>query len=333
MIRAVAPGRVNLIGDHTDYTGGLVLPMAIDRATVVEGNRGGDSIEIDSRELGGHVSVMLPADHADPHGPEWGRYVSAVAGLVKPREGLTATISTDIPVGGGLSSSAALEVALALALGADPDPVTLAGLCQRAENIATGVPTGIMDQMCILSATEGNATLIDCSSLSVEHVPVPEDVAIVVRFVAHRTLEGSAYADRVEECRRAEDEIGPLRAAGVEDTVRITDSVIRARARHVVTENDRVLRFADAMRRGDWAAAGQLMTESHRSLAADYGVSTAGMDSAVAGMLATPGVLGSRMTGGGFGGCIVSLCRPDADVPGWHVRAAAGASVVSRDQR
>ena len=329
MIRATAPGRVNLIGDHTDYTGGLVLPMAVDMATVVEAEPGGASIELDSHEMEGHVSVPLPARHDPSMLPAWGRYVAAVAELVSPSAGIEGTVSTDIPVGGGLSSSAALEIAVALALGAPPDPVPLAQLCRRAENTATGVPTGIMDQLCIMSAEAGSATLIDCDSLAVTMVPVPDDVIITVRFVEHRTLAGSAYADRVAECARAEAEIGPLRHAAVADTARISDPAVRARARHVVTENDRVRRFADALVRGDWVLAGTLMTESHRSLSGDYAVSTPGMDAAVHGTLALPGVLGARMTGGGFGGCIVSLSLPGSDVPGRRVRPSAGAGVVT----
>lgn len=328
-ITATAPGRVNLIGDHTDYTGGLVLPMAIDRATVLEATRGGTRIELDSRELDGHVSIPLPAlpDHALV--PSWGRYVAAVASLVSPDVGITGTLSTDIPVGGGLSSSAALEIAVALALGVDPDPTGVATLCQRAENLATGVPTGIMDQLCIMSATEGHATLIDCASKSVTQVPVPADVTVVVRFVAHRTLEGSAYADRVAECRRAEDLIGPLRSATVDDVRTIGDETVRARARHVVTENERVRAFAAALASGDWTAAGRLMLESHRSLSGDYAVSTDVMDAAVEETARAAGVFGVRMTGGGFGGCIVALCSPGADVAGWRVRPSAGARLIS----
>ena len=328
-VRAVSPGRVNLIGDHTDYTGGLVMPMAIDMTTVVEGVRTGGSIELDSRELEGHVSLPLPTGELSSGSPAWGRYVAEVARLVGPTTGLVAHVTSDIPVGGGLSSSAALEVATALALGASHDAVALADLCRRAENAATGVPTGIMDQLCMLSATKGHATLIDCRTFGVEHVPVPDEVTVVVRFVAHRTLEGSAYADRVRECSRAEELVGPLRTATMDDVLAIADPIIRSRARHVVSENARVLRFADALRSGDWALAGRLMSESHRSLADDYAVSTPTMDTAVAEMTATPGVLGARMTGGGFGGCIVALCTEGSSVDGRHVRATAGAHVIT----
>ena len=333
MIRAIAPGRVNLIGDHTDYTGGLVLPMAIDRATVVECSQHDGGIELDSREVGGHVSLTLPAATDRTDGPEWGRYVAAVASLVRPVTGIAGSVSTDIPVGGGLSSSAALEIAIALALGADPDPIALAELCRRAENIATGVPTGIMDQLCIASARPGHATLIDCSDLAVQHVPVPDEIGFVVRFVAHRTLEGSAYADRVAECMRAESEIGPLRTASPDDVERIADPTVRARARHVVAENDRVREFARSLSTGNWVGAGDAMVRSHRSLAGDYAVSTEAMDRAVESTLAIPGVFGARMTGGGFGGCIVAMCVPGAEVPGWKVVPSGGATVSGLDGR
>ena len=329
MITAMAPGRVNLIGDHTDYTGGLVLPFAIDLATTIEGSHGGNAIELRSREQDGAVNMSLPARHDANITPSWGRYVSAVASLVRPREGFVGSITCDIPLGGGLSSSAALEIAVALALGADPDPLNLAEMCRSAEHLATGVPTGIMDQLCIASAKEGHATLIDCHTKDITHVPIPDEVSVVVRFVAQRTLEGSEYSHRVAECARAEDVIGPLREATADDVAEISDEVARKRARHVVTENARVVTFAEALQRGDWSSAGAEMITSHRSLSDDFGVSTRQMDQAVQETLAIPGVFGSRMTGGGFGGCIVTLCRPDADVPGWRVRPSAGARVSS----
>lgn len=338
MIRAVAPGRVNLIGDHTDYTGGLALPMAIDLTTVVEGTRGGRRIALTSGDVGGVTDVdlddlgedMQETTGAPAPGPAWSRYVRAVASLVRPTEGFTGRISTTLPVGGGLSSSAALEIAVALALGAESgdDPRPLAELCRTAEHRATGVPTGIMDQLCILSGREGHAVLLDCHSLTVEHVPVADEVDVVVDFIAPRTLQGSAYSDRVAECSVAEAEIGPLRSASREDTDAIEDPVVRARARHVVGENERVRRFAAAMADGDWVGAGRAMTESHASLAADFGVSTDAMDTAVARALARPGVFGARMTGGGFGGCIVVLCARGADVPGRRVRPSGAAHLT-----
>ncbi|CAN5622067.1 galactokinase [soil metagenome] len=324
--RVRAPGRVNLIGDHTDYTGGLVLPMAIDRATEIEFRPIPDRIRLTSDTEPDGIDLALPVDRADVTGvrPAWGRYVAAVAAEMGSTAGFEGRVTTTIPVGAGLSSSAALEVAVALALGAH-DPVDVATLCQRAENRATGVPTGIMDQLCIAAADEGSAMLIDCSTLAMVPVEVPDHVEILVRFVAHRTLEGSAYGDRVRECADAEAVIGPLREATTADLDRIDDPHVRARARHVITENARVRDFARALADGDAAAAGQVMTDGHRSLRDDFETSTPVMDTAVHDLCATPGVYGARMTGGGFGGCVVALCRPGLDLDGWVVRPAGGA--------
>ena len=324
-----APGRVNLIGDHTDYTGGLVFPMAIDRWTEIRLAPGGPVLELASADEPGVVRVDLPftGDPANVE-PRWGRYVAAVAAELGARVGGSGTVSTDIPVGAGLSSSAALEVAVALALGDDGSPVERARRCQRAEHRATGVPTGIMDQLCIAAAVEGHALLIDCHTVEMIPAPVPPDVDIVIRFVAHRTLEGSEYAERVAQCAQAEATIGPLRAATLDDVATIPDPVTRARARHVVSENERVRRFAAALGRGDAASAGALMSASHRSLADDFGTSTPAMDAAVDEICRRPGVFGARMTGGGFGGCIVALCEPGAVPDAWLVRPVAGAHVV-----
>jgi galactokinase len=327
-----APGRVNLIGDHTDHTGGLVLPMAIDRWTEIRFVPGGPVLELDSADEPGVVRVELPfaGDPATVE-PRWGRYAAAVAAEVGARRGGSGTVSTDIPVGAGLSSSAALEVAVALALGDDGSPVERARRCQRAEHRATGVPTGIMDQLCIAAAVEGHALLIDCHTTEIVPTPVPPGVDVVVRFVAHRTLVGSAYGERVAQCAGAEALIGPLRDATLDDVAAIADPTTRARARHVVSENERVRQFAAALGRSDLASAGTLMSESHRSLADDFGTSTPAMDAAVEEMCRRPGVFGARMTGGGFGGCIVALCEPGAVHDAWHVRPVAGAHVVGRD--
>ena len=233
-----APGRVNLIGDHTDYTGGLVFPMAIDRWTEIEYIEGGSRVELTSTGELDPTSFELPVD-GEPAAvaPGWGRYVAAVAAELGSTTGIRGTVSTTIPVGAGLSSSAALEMAAAMALGHRGSPLDLARLGQRAEHRATGVPTGIMDQLCITSAVAGHALLIDCSTFDVTPSPVPDDVVIVVRFVAKRTLEGSEYGERVAQCAAAEDVIGPLCIATLADTLAIDDPIVRARARHVVTEN------------------------------------------------------------------------------------------------
>jgi galactokinase len=325
--RVYAPGRVNLIGDHTDYTGGLVFPMAIDRGIAIDYTEGGSTIELTSDAEDERVHIDLPVSgHPGDGAVAWGTYVAAMARELGAERGLSGEVSSTIPAGAGLSSSAALECAAGLALGFTGTPVELALMAQRAEHAATGVPTGIMDQLCIAAAVEGHATMIDCHTLEVTQVPVPDDIDVVVLFVAHRTLVGSAYADRVAECARAEAAIGPLRLATLDDiAVADLDDVALRRSRHVISENQRVRDFAGALSHADYSAAGAIMSESHRSLSADFGTSTAAMDAAVAGLVSQPGVFGARMTGGGFGGCVVALCRPGALTDGWLVHASAGA--------
>ncbi len=330
MRRVRAPGRVNLIGDHTDYTGGLVLPFAIDRQTTID-YRPADGIRLRSVDEAEPVAF----DHRQPPQPgtidSWGRYVAAVVAELGPERGLDGVVETTIPIGSGLSSSAALEVAVAIALGFDGTPIELAELCRRAEHAATGVRTGIMDQLCIAAATEGHAALIDCHSLDITDVPLPppSEVEFVVRFVAGRTLEGSEYDTRVAECAMAEELIGPLRLADLDAVAAIDGPVIRSRARHVVSENRRVRDYADALAAGDLATAGAIMVDGHRSLRDDYATSIPIMDAAVEELMATPGVLGARMTGGGFGGCVVAMSEPGTGLDGWPVVPVAGAGHVS----
>jgi galactokinase len=328
-MKSMSPGRVNLIGDHTDYTGGLVFPMAIDRWTVCEGEITDDAITMTSDDLDGTVQIPLGSPFSSQIQPSWGRYISAVASLVSPARGVSANLSTTIPVGAGLSSSAALELAVAYALNDTLQPTELALLMQKAEQLATGVPTGIMDQLCIATAREGMGTLIDCESFAVTHIPIPTDVEFVVQFIAHRTLEGSEYADRVRECAGAEAVIGPLRHATLNDVSRIENETIARRARHVVSENMRVLDFTQVLSTGDYSTAGKLMRDSHESLSADFAVSTPQMDAVVRALCETPGVYGSRMTGGGFGGCVVTMCTPGTELDGWRVRPVGAAERIS----
>jgi galactokinase len=324
---ARAPGRVNLIGDHTDYTGGLVFPMAIDRWTDIVFEPA-ERVELTSADEPEPVSLPLTVDDPRSVRPSWGRYVAGVVSEMRPQHGIRGSITTTIPIGGGMSSSHALEVAVALALGFDGSVVELAKLTQRAENRASGVPTGIMDQFTIAAGVAGHALLMDCGELTVTPVPVPVGVDIVVQFIAHRTLVGSAYADRVAECAAAEREIGPLRSASIDRAASIADPVVRRRALHVVAENQRVRDFAAALRADDLGAAGQLMGASHASLRDLYETSTPQMDAAVAQAQATPGVFGARMTGGGFGGCIVAIAEPGALKQGWIVHAVDGARLI-----
>ncbi len=330
MIRAVAPGRVNLIGDHTDYLGGLVLPMAIHLGTTVEGQPGGDTVTLTSTDQAQPAVVALDVEDPAAVEPGWARYVAGVVAEVRPATGFTGTVTTTLPIGGGLSSSAALEVAVALALGFEGTPLELAETCQRAEQRASGVPSGIMDQLASAAGVEGHALLIDCRSLEVRPVSVPDDVEIVVVDSGEaRTLVGSAYAERRAQAEMAEAVIGPLRDATTLDLKKLQDPVTAARARHVMTENARVWAFAEALAEGWPAEAGALMAASHASLRDDYEVSTPGLDALVERLSATPGVHGARLTGAGFGGCVVALTEPGALDEGWKVRPAAGARVLT----
>lgn len=336
LVAAHAPGRVNLIGDHTDHAGGLALPMAIDLGTTVTGRRGGTTIRLRS-DLE-DAPAELPLHPAEPAtvAPTWARYVAAVAAEVRPAAGLDGRVTTTLPVGAGLSSSAALEVATALALGHVGPPLALARLCQRAEQRASGVPCGLMDQLTSACGRAGHALLVDFADDSFEAVPVPDHLdVLVVHSGEPRTLAGSAYAERRASCEQAAAVLGPLPAAGPGDLDRLADPLLVRRARHVVTECARVREAAAALRAGDGPALGALMLESHRSLRDDFEVSTPALDAAVAALVAVPGVHGARLTGAGFGGCVVAVAERGA-VPdpaqitgrGWRVRAADGARLV-----
>jgi galactokinase len=242
--------------------------------------------------------------------------------------GFDGDVSSTVPTGVGLSSSAALEVAIAVALGVDGDARHVALACQRAEQLATGTPTGVMDQLASCAGVAGHALLIDCTSLGVDAVPLPPDVEVVViPSGTTRTVAGSAYAERAAQCAQAEALVGPLRLASLDTVATIADPTVRARARHVVSENARVREFAVALRAGDVATAGRLMTQSHASLRDDYEVSTAALDATVARLLATPGVHGARLSGAGFGGCAVALAEPGALLDGFVVHAVDGAII------
>jgi len=318
-VTAWAPGRVNLVGDHTDYTGGLALPLAIGLGVEVRGDRGSDWVMLGSSAMEGVAELPLVVSDVGAVEPAWARYVAGVVAELGPDDGLSGTIDSTLPLGRGLSSSAALEVAVALALGASvANPLALAQLCQRAEHRATGVPSGIMDQLTVLAAVEDSLLRLDCRSLSVTPLALPAGVEVVVADSGtERTLVGSAYGERVAECARVEAELGPLRDATPQDAERVADPVLRRRARHVTTENARVDAVVAALGSGDLRHAGALMVASHASLRDDYEVSTPALDALVQELRGTPGVYGSRLTGAGFGGCVVALCDASAalDVP------------------
>jgi len=325
-----APGRVNLIGEHTDYNLGFVLPVALDLATYIATAPSADGklriyseFRKEMREWdAAGIGALTPERH-------WTDYPIGVAqellcaGLAIAPANLL--IRSTVPEGSGLSSSAALEVSTALALlaGRSMDPLSLARLCQRAERNFVGMPCGIMDQYISVFGREHSAVEIDCRSLGHRYVELPADITFVaVNTMVKHALAGSAYKDRVAECAAAVAGIREkfagvesLRDVSPEQLESVASSlpeVVARRARHVVTEDARVGRYVEASARGDLALMGKLLVESHRSLQHDYEVSCAELDFLVDTALDIEGVLGSRMTGGGFGGCTVTMLRPDA---------------------
>jgi galactokinase len=331
-----APGRVNLIGEHTDYNEGYVLPAAVGMfCYIAAAPRDDRRIVIESEDVGRRVEWSL--DEADPTPrASWSHYVLGVAALLRRREhhlsGATLLVSSDVPMGAGLSSSAAIEVAAALAV-ADISNLQIsstgiARVCQQAEIDFVGARCGIMDQFVATHARALHALLLDCRSLEHRHVALPPDV----RLVACNTMVRHSHAGGEYNRRRAECESGVARIAARFPDVRslrdvdeprlvacrpdLPDTVFR-RCRHVVSENARVLALADALERLDIGAIGALMADSHRSLRDDYEVSCAELDAMVEIALGAPGLLGTRMTGGGFGGCTVSLV-PESRVDEFH---------------
>jgi galactokinase len=324
-----APGRVNLIGEHTDYNGGFVLPMAIDRSTLVAAAPREDRL-VNVHSLNREEAFTFDLDcPGEPRRGLWLDYVEGVARALESRgvrlRGADLMLVSDVPEGAGLSSSAALEVSTGLALasisGAEVDPVSLALAGQQAEHTYVGTMCGIMDQFVAALGQEGHALLIDCRTL--EATPVPLDtsrvcVAITDTNVKHE-LSGSEYNARRAECeegvrllRRFLPNIEQLRDVSVEEFERFAPElpeVVRRRCRHVVTEDARTLSAADALRRGDLEEVGRLMRLSHESLRDDYEVSCPELDVLAETAWGVEGVLGSRMTGGGFGGSTVSLVR------------------------
>lgn len=346
LIVASAPGRVNLIGEHTDYNAGFVLPMALElRTSVAVRPRGrtGDSTPTaelyfaDLPEPGARRATVTGTPTHTRHASKPAWYVSAVlteylgvaaeAGRLGDVPSFDAYITSDVPVGAGLSSSAALEVATMTALealsGFAPHPKTKALRCQAAEH-AVGVPCGIMDQFISAMGVAGHALLIDCRSFEAEPVPLADEgvALLVINTNVHHELTDGGYAARRKACEDAvellqqrDPDVRALRDVSPEMLQRhrhALSDLLHRRARHVVTENPRVLAFAEAVRAGDNAAAGRLMLESHASLRDDYQVSCVELDAAVEAASEAPGCFGARMTGGGFGGCAVALVRSDA---------------------
>jgi len=325
---ARAPGRVNIIGDHTDYNGGLALPVAIDLATEVQYTENeSERLLLYTTLVAGACDLPLDIPFAPRTicriEPSWGRLVAAVAALARPERGGVGRITSTLPVGAGLSSSAAFAVSLAAAFGVERTARAMAMLCQRAEG-AVGSDVGLMDYLVSVAGRAGHALFIDFDSLSIEEVAIPDDVELmVVHSGVSRLLERTPYAARRAECEAAAIELGyPLGQAEAADLPGILDSVLRRRARHVVTECARVRSLVQALGQKDLVTAGNLMAESHRSLADDFDASTPEVDALVHELAAQPGVYGARMTGGGFGGCVVALTVPNAlDPDAWPGRA------------
>jgi len=326
-----APGRVNLIGEHTDYNFGFVLPVALDLATFVATAPAADgklrlhSVERQETcvfDVAG-LAELAPAHHWTDYPIGVAREVARLGFAIQPANIL---IRSTVPEGSGLSSSAALEVSSALAFlgGREVAPLELAKLCQRAEREFVGMPCGIMDQYISVFGREHSAVKIDCRSLDHQLVNLPDSVTFVaVNTMVKHALAGSAYKDRVAECaaavagtQRKFPSATSLRDVAsldqFETVAHLLPPVVARRARHVVGEDERVEQFVAASERGDLAAMGKLMVASHRSLQYDYEVSCVELDYLVDQALMIDGVYGSRMTGGGFGGCTVTMLPPAA---------------------
>ena len=343
-----APGRVNLIGDHTDYNDGFVLPMAIGQATWIAMRPRTDGVVSAVSE--GFEPVEFSLDVLEHGGPAWAEYLKGVAWALGPARvgGWDGAIATDVPVGAGLSSSAAIEVAAGLAFttaaGVEMLPTELATAAQRGDNEWVGISSGIMDQLTSASGRAGHAVLIDCRSLAVTPHPLPAGVAVAVLDTGtRRRLVDSAYNERRAACDAVAQAYGvaalrDLGAGDLDDPPAVVTDVQLRRARHVISENERVLAAVAAM--GDPGEFGRLMVTSHESLRDDYEVSTPELETVVAAAAAAPGCFGARLTGAGFGGAAVALVAAgevdaftDA-MAGWPVlvtEAGDGARVVDQD--
>jgi galactokinase len=330
---AVAPGRVNVIGEHTDYNNGFVLPMAIERYAAMAADRsasGRDAIQIRDASEGVEPAMIDLATPVAPGMPKWSNYARGVVAGYLARGitpgGLDVLLHSTVPLGGGLSSSAALEVSTATLIeavsGKKIDPVEKALLCQKAEHEFAGVPCGIMDQFISVLGRENHLLLLDCRSRHTELVPMndPSVALLVVNTNVKHELGTGEYAKRRAQCEAAATILGvpSLRDATPEALAEAQgnmDGVVYRRARHVIGENERTVHAAEGVRASNWPTVGQLMYASHRSLRDDYEVSCAELDAVVEiaeGVGISGGVYGCRMTGGGFGGCAVALVDANA---------------------
>jgi len=319
-----APGRINLIGEHTDYNDGYVLPAAIDMATFVAASPRSDrAIIAESMELEGIVSVDLDDTTAKPRS-DWGKYIQGVSLILELSgyrlPGADLLIASNIPFGTGLSSSAALEVSVGFALtglaGRTIDGMKLAKAGQRAEHMYGGVKSGIMDQFVSVHGEAGQALFLDCRSLEWFPIPLGDAAFVVCNTKTKHDLAEGEYNKRRAECEKAAAIFGKLslRDVSVIDLENVPPgmpTILKKRAKHVVTENARVLSAVSALRSGDLQELGELMDGSHESLRDDFEVSCPELDTMVSIARRQPGILGSRMMGGGFGGCTINLMVPD----------------------
>ncbi|CAL8262476.1 unnamed protein product [Arctogadus glacialis] len=324
-----APGRVNLIGEHTDYNDGFVLPMALALVTVVVGSPDpSQAVTVVTAnkdvEEPRRVDFYLPNDGStlSPGQPGWANYVKGVVQHYRasPLPGFKAVIASTVPLGGGLSSSASLEVAMYTFLQQlqpdDGDKVAKAVACQQAEHSHAGVPCGIMDQLVSVLGQEAHALLIDCRSMEATLVPLsdPSVVILITNSNVKHKLTGSEYPTRRKQCMEAAAILGKrsLRDAtlqDLEDARGRMDQVTYRRALHVIQEIQRTVQGAEALKRGLYEEFGKLMVDSHNSLRDLYEVSCRELDELVSAAMEVKGVYGSRMTGGGFGGCTVTLLQ------------------------
>lgn len=319
-----SPGRVNIIGEHTDYNDGFVLPMAINYATWVALRPRSDGMVL-IRALDMNEELVFDLDDFTKNSTGWQEYAKGVAWALQEEgfelKGWEGVVAGDVPIGAGLSSSAALELALARAFclvnDLEWEPRRIALACQKAENHWVGINSGIMDQMVSACGKENNALLIDCRSLETRLVPLPDKARIVILDTAtRRGLVDSEYNDRRAQCEATAcyfdvPALRDLNLEQLEDKHGLLNQTLYNRARHVITANQRVLEAEQAMRTGDAAALGKLMNTSHESMRDDYEISREEMDLMVSIAQEQPGCYGARMTGGGFGGCAIALVEED----------------------
>ncbi len=330
-----APGRANLIGEHVDYNDGLVLPFALPFVTTARVTATASG-QVDVASRTGDLQTSFPVDTRPGQVDGWAAYVAGVVWAlacaragVAPQEspqvpplsgGLEIEITGDVPIGAGLSSSAAVECAVACALNDELElgltREAIADVARRAENDYVGVPTGTMDQLASMLCQPDHALLLDCRSLEVRQLPLDPGASgltlVLINTLAEHSLQGSEYGDRRRDCERAAAELGldALRDATMEQVACLGDARLRRRAHHVVTEIQRVRDVAAHLDAGQPGEIGDLLTASHQSLRDDFEVSCDELDVAVDAAV-DAGALGARMTGGGFGGCALAVCRED----------------------